>query len=597
MPPCQGKWRMKAACRFLILFNLIVLPLCEQPAYSKGDGRVSGMVKSTSGIPLSNAVIKIFRLAEQDPPVLVLRSDRRGFFKSQRLNPGEYYLEVTSPGYQASTSGSFTVNPGRTISFEIFLQELIDYISNDEDPRNWELETVMRSSSGRRLIFRDFPTDWLPPNAIPQPEFCRSGSMSIASGPIPYGISYLARPQASQSGISSNFAYTEPLSRHSRMILSGQLDFGGGSFWRLRNTYNYRPDIDHDYRISLGYGRMDINYLGSNPISPQLLAGESEQRQPAVRTLAFGFEGHSRLSDLMAIKYGFDYSRLHYGSSKNFFYPSLQVLLTPLDGWNVRALATSQRLSDSNTVLLPDGELLNVSEPTMITMVDNHVSMSQVRHTEISVEKSLLRNTILQAALYQDRAQGPGFPLMVTTVTPSGRKSHLIELGDDRSSQKGLRITVNQKFLDFLQGSIAYGYGTAATISDIDQLISSSTLDGDFLSYTEQRYQHAITGRIDATIPATKTSLTATVRWCPRNPLTPINWFSDRMDIGTRSTNFEIRQTLPFPEFIAATGQWEFLVDLRNVLNQGKEIITTSDGEIILNRNPRSLRFGLNLNF
>jgi hypothetical protein len=44
-------------------------------------------------------------------------------------------------------------------------------------------------------------------------------------------------------------------------------------------------------------------------------------------------------------------------------------------------------------------------------------------------------------------------------------------------------------------------------------------------------------------------------------------------------------------------GRWEVMVDLRNILNQGKEIMPTSDGEIVLNRNPRSLRFGLSLSF
>jgi hypothetical protein len=69
------------------------------------------------------------------------------------------------------------------------------------------------------------------------------------------------------------------------------------------------------------------------------------------------------------------------------------------------------------------------------------------------------------------------------------------------------------------------------------------------------------------------------------------------MDIGAKSTNLEIRQVLPLPEFIESAGRWEILVDLRNVLNQGKEVIPTSDGEIVLNRNPRSMRFGLSLSF
>jgi len=44
-------------------------------------------------------------------------------------------------------------------------------------------------------------------------------------------------------------------------------------------------------------------------------------------------------------------------------------------------------------------------------------------------------------------------------------------------------------------------------------------------------------------------------------------------------------------------GRWEILVDLRNILNQGMESLPTPGGEIVLNRNPRSLRFGFSLSF
>ena len=61
--------------------------------------------------------------------------------------------------------------------------------------------------------------------------------------------------------------------------------------------------------------------------------------------------------------------------------------------------------------------------------------------------------------------------------------------------------------------------------------------------------------------------------------------------------NFEIRQLLPIQDFLWNTGRWEILLDFRNLLNQGEEVISASDGILVLNRNPRSLRFGLSLNF
>jgi len=65
----------------------------------------------------------------------------------------------------------------------------------------------------------------------------------------------------------------------------------------------------------------------------------------------------------------------------------------------------------------------------------------------------------------------------------------------------------------------------------------------------------------------------------------------------TKGINFRIRQAIPLPEFMGSAGRWEALVDVRNLFDQGGDVIRASDGEVVLTRNPRSLRFGLNLNF
>jgi hypothetical protein len=223
--------------------------------------------------------------------------------------------------------------------------------------------------------------------------------------------------------------------------------------------------------------------------------------------------------------------------------------------------------------------------------------MSQIRHSEISAERTVGPDTALEIAVYQDRTQGPGLPVMITTITPTERKSQVVEMGEDRSGQRGMRITLKRKIAGNLKASIGYVYGDAVSISGLNGQTSGEFLDGKLSSFLRQRNQHSITGKIDATLPLTKTNVLATMRWYPGNPITPVDWFSDRMDIGTKSTSFEIRQMIPIPDFMGTAGRWEILVDLRNVLNQGKEVLTTSDGEIVFNRNPRSLRFGLSLSF
>jgi hypothetical protein len=588
---------MKQLSRTGFLFGLFLFSLPAVTAHAGGNGRITGLIKSVAGSPLNDAVITIVRELKTGEALSIARTDSSGFFKCASLTPGTYYLQVSRQGYQTVTTTKFSLDAGRTTSLDIVLQNFIGLISNNEDPRNWGLKTVMRSTSDRRLIFRDAPGGTpadIEGGAAP---FYRGGAMKIASNTALGGENYLARPQASQAGVSSNFAIAEPLSQHSRMILSGQLDFGHGAFWRLRNTYNYRPDNDHDYKISAGYGQMNVNYPGSTTIASQMLSQESGLRESAVRSLAVGVEGNTNFLDILSVKYGFDYSHLQYGNSKSFFYPSIQILVRPAAGWSVQSIFSSRRISDTNSVELPDGELLSLSEPTLITMVGNHVSMSQIRHSEIAAHRDLGQDTALELAVYQDRIQGPGLPVMITTVQALNRQSQVVEMGENRSGQRGVRVTLKQRVSEALNTSIDYVYGDALSLSGVDGNLLRESLDGRLGGYLQQRNQHSITGSIDAKIPCTKTNLLATTRWYPGNPLTPVDWFSDRMDLGTKSTNFEIRQVIPLPDFGTINGRWEVLVDLRNVFNQGREVLQTNDGELILNRNPRSLRFGLNLSF
>jgi hypothetical protein len=592
-----GPMRSRLWGTVVFSFSLLIFFNTATGAFGREAGRISGNVKSGSGSPLSDAIIRIIKTAKQGETLLFTRSDEYGFFRKADLAPGTYYLQVLHHGYEPVTTAKFVVDSGRTAALDIVLQNFIDFVSKDDDPRNWDLKTVMRSSSDRRLIFRNLPEDANIENKTENALFNRIGSLSLASRTTPNNNSYLIHPQIGQTGISSNFAFAEPINQNSRMIISGQADFGYNSFWRLRNTYNYRPDNDHDYRISVGYGRMVGGYPDASALPSKLLPQESNQLESGLQTLAFSMEGTTKFFDMMSIRYGMDYSHLRYTENRSFTYPSLQILITPFSGWSIKTSLSSQRVSDTNSVSLPNGEALNLSEPTLITMVDNRVSMSQVRHSEISAERTLGTDSAIEVAVYQDQTQGPGLPILVTTITPEGRRSSLIELNEDSSSQQGTRITINRNFYNFLSGSIAYIYGEATKISNIEPT-SGDLINSDFLKrFARQRYHHAITGKIDGNLQATKTNLLATFRWYPENPVTPVDWFSDHMEIGTKSVNFEIRQIVPFPNFLGNQGRWEVLIDLRNMFNQGKESMPISNGELVLNRNPRSLRFGLSLNF
>ncbi|NLV32399.1 MAG: carboxypeptidase regulatory-like domain-containing protein [Acidobacteria bacterium] len=581
---------MKSLSHTLLLLGILVC--APALAAAAGDkGRITGSVTSLGGHPLRDAVVRIVREVEEGEFFTLIRSDSRGFFKSALLAPGIYHLQVSRQGYEPVATTRFAVDEDRSIALDIALREWVHAISREDDARNWNPGTVLRGTSEGRLIFRSASGTRPEIAAAGAESFTRSGAMSIASGAPAGTRGFLLRPHTSQSGVSSNFALTEPLGSRSRIILSGQMDVGDGSFWRMRNTYQYRPDGGHDYRASVGYGRIAGPYPSSGSISCSDVPAPS-----GLETFDVSVEGSTKFLDLVAVKYGVDYTRLYYGEDTHFLHPSIEIVLTPAEGWSLRTSLASRRPSATNTLVLPEGETIDLSEPTLITMVGDRVSMSQVRHSEFAARKAVAADTAVEIALYSDYVRGPGIPLMVTEIVPgAAARKHLIEMNDDHSSQRGVRVTLDHKVLESLRGSVAYIYGEARSVAEGGAPGSVAFLKQDPAAFLRQRFEHSLTGRVDVTLPVTLTGLMTTVRWDSGSPLTALDWFSDRMDIGTRSVNFEIRQ--PVPRLPGSSGRWEILLDFRNVLNQGIQVLPSDQGELVLNRNPRSLRYGLNYRF
>src|SRR5690606_36158669 len=113
---------------------------------------------------------------------------------------------------------------------------------------------------------------------------------------------------------------------------------------------------------------------------------------------------------------------------------------------------------------------------------------------------------------------GPGLPLMITTVTPLERRSNVVQMTENNQKQRGARLALKHRIAERLNGSVAYVYGTATSISDLEELVSSEALNANLAAFVQQRYQHSITGQIDASIPLTKTNILTTVRWYSGNP-------------------------------------------------------------------------------
>jgi hypothetical protein len=197
---------MKRATRFFSLFLLTFLVLVPPVAVARNSGRITGKVMSASGDGLLGAVITIFKENPQGGTISFTRSDKNGVYSLANLTPGTYYLQVNREGYQPLTSSNVKIEAGRLTTMNVVLQEFIDLISGPPDSRNWDLKTVLRSTSDRRLIFRDLPGTSAP-FADPEEPFSRAGVVSVASNTSLGSDNSALFPGSGQGGVASNFAF------------------------------------------------------------------------------------------------------------------------------------------------------------------------------------------------------------------------------------------------------------------------------------------------------------------------------------------------------------------------------------------------------
>jgi hypothetical protein len=582
---------------------LIVLAIASMQVVSeaKAGGTISGKVSDGAGEGLAGAVITLFRENGEGGTISFTRSDRRGTYSIANLSPGSYFLQVSREGYQPLSNSSVRIASGKAVTLNVVLQTFVDLISADPDPRNWDLKTVVRSTSDRRLIFRNLPVSAPDSDALPvaeEPTFKRGAALAVATNSGMGSENYFVSPSSGQNGVVSNFAYTEPVGGSGRMIFSGQLNSGSDSFWQVRDTFHYRTEPGRDLSFSVGYGRLGLNDAGMSSLTQpaEFLNRDPSLRDSGVQLVDVGLAGRSQFLEGLSVDYGFDLTRVYSGATKSFLSPYFQLVLTPADTWLLKAAVASRRASDSNTVFLPDGEPLNLTQPIYIAKIDSELHLSQFKHGEIAVEKTLPGHASVEVALYEDHMNGPGVPFLVTAFCPGCGDTVVAQLREDQTAQHGLRIIANRRILDFLTGSIAYVYGTGTAVRLDGSSMTSEELVRDLLAYMHRSYYHSLTSQMSARFRKTHTEVTAIFRWYPGAPITPMDLFADRADVLTKGVNFIVRQELPFPEFMNTVGRWEALVDVRNLFDQGNPVIPTSDGELVLTRNPRSLRFGLNLN-
>lgn len=579
---------MRAATLALIL----LLTLLPGGGWSQAAPPVkpwTGVVRNQAGLPLVGALVSAFKDNWTGKPVATAASQRDGAFTLNGLTPGRYILNVVKAGYEPLSFAMLA--PSRDNPVVVVLRNLAQ---NNTDRKNWDLNTVLRTSTDRNLIFRNKTQDR--PAETPRPPRSGVNMTAVRSGNLqltaiqPLASMPLGNSQPSLApGLSTQFAYIEPVSGSSSFVVTGTLTTGQDRQYRIRNTMNFNISKGHKLQVNMGVDRIE----GPRPSASKQGQGAALETQilstiQPLENINLGIQDYFRIAEPLTLVYGFDLNiNPTGGRDATVVLPRFQLYLNPAADVNFKFGVNTQRVTRDSQLRLAEGQVANLAPPVGLNP-ETCSFANRITHLETGLSFLLGSKTTLEVSSFLEEVAGSGFPFVVILKSPENSMLAFPQVPDRLNDSRGFRLSLSHRISNRVNTSILYVYSSGLEYA-------TRPNPADLSAGLSQRFFRTLSTSLQANIPGAGTDITATYRHSSGNSLTPLDPYSNYYDTGDKSLSLFIRQ--PLPLFGKSHTKWEAIMDIRNILNQGVKAYETTTGDLILVRSARSVRGGINFRF
>jgi len=592
-----------ASRRSVLALWAVVLILASQSGVASSPGSFSGRIQDPSGKPLSNILVALLHKSPAPAALPILtRSDEAGEIRLSNLEAGNYELLVKNSQYRSPNKNLVQVLPGKTTVLSLVLQQLFGSGSFEEE--NQKVKTVLRTAGDERLILRHLPGTVGPDSDSP-PLVASVGEAVVqvygnggSRGAYPVGSG------GGAGGATTHFALVQSVGISSKYIVAGQLSSGSAELWRLRNSVELPLSDSHTFGVFVGYGRENFEQPGLASYGNPATLSYSLDYAPtfgSTRVLSLGVQDRLTLGNVLSVLWGVELNQVTANQRQTFLNPNAELSFSPTEQTKLKVVMASKRMTHSGSLLLPDGEMLNLREAVYFSRVGNQLTVSTPRHYRGSITQQVTKNTEIEFAAYENQLFGETSPFLAYS---KDRPAHPgFQLADEHAVNRGYRIMVRRRLGNTLKTAVSYIHGKAAGISrDATLVFDEFALQ----KAIERRNYHTLNAEIEAYIPSSGTHLNALVKFASNgNPITTLDAFADTYETGNEGINLFLRQMVPVPggwlaflgmDFLSSY-EIEALLDIRNLTNEDLGKIRTQIGDVSLVRNPRTVRGGISVRF
>ena len=546
-------------------------------------GKLSGIVRDTTGTPQMGATVEIVPEAAIKAASLGLLTNMQGIFQGERIAPGLYTVRVTLAGFLPTIQQHVRISAHVTTVVRVELESMfasLDQLRRQPSTASVESDDwkwVLRSASITRPVLQ-----WADGGSAIA---TRASSDANTVGPrARLDFTDGARRPGSASNLPSApgtaFAYDLDLGGVSRLLLAGQVNYqneiaGGGiaTVWLPTG--------------SLGAGPHSALVLRESKLGPD---------GPTFRGVRMEQGGALPLGDRALLRYSAEYVMVGMVKSATSLRPRLELDTRVTDAWQGALIfaeepgAATPLESDEREIGSELAAALNEfdSFPTLLWRGGRPV-LEGGWHEEIAAERKLGSHGNLQVAAFHDDNRhvavfGRGNDLPAADYFQDYFSNGFAYDGGS-SGNWGMRLAVREKISDNLEVTAIYAYAGALSPTDI---LNASTRD-----MLRDTMHNSVGASVSTKLPRLHTKLNAGYKWVGGEAVSRLDAYGESLYQIDPFLHVGVRQ--PLPKF--APGRWEAIANCDNLFAQGYVSVNTQDGRAVLVPAFRTFRGGLSVQF
>lgn len=563
---------MKQAIRLWAIIAVGAIVYASVPdTQAAALGSIRGFVKDAHGNALAGAAVLVLAEAEEAKHNKVVKrasTDNEGKFIASGIAPGRYLVKAEADGFKTVELPADVKANKVTVFDSIFLRQvstLSERTRLDADPKY----------SARRARGSIFHIDEAGKGKA---ESAEDSVVALTDRtPEMHGVvNTFAQTTASGSGdqasfMGANFAVTERIARDASLVISGQVGYGDGAPQRLEALTTAHAGDRHRLSVALAYGRFTFSRRSAIPKLGQFTLSATDTYQ---------------VSGPVLVVYGLEFARFAEGASGTSVLPRFGVAIDAQAGTRLFAgIAPGSSIDTQSKVSLESGEIV-FSEPKPVAVTpEGDPIMDRSYRLQFGGEQVLTENSSIEMMAFFDTVSGHGVGLLAIPVEGAGADA-VLRTAEQSGRTRGLRVTYRHRLNKVIEGTIGYAFG------------EGQRLDGRGISEPARLFSnslfHVFSAKIDASFTGTGTRLSTVLRLAPEQAVFAIDPFQGQ--IATYDPNLSVSLTQELPTFGFVPGQWEAVVDLRNLLDQQSSVADDRQ-ELVASRFNRLIRVGVSLRF